>query len=76
MAILAGYCCSDRFSAFAVYDRISVKRRGARGPLGSAAPTSPINDVIVVVLGVALFAALLFGGHQWLIGVSPMPELG
>jgi uncharacterized membrane protein len=63
------------FLAFAVYDRISVKKRGAQGPLGSA-PSSAINDVIVVVLGVALYAALLLGGHQWLIGVSPMPELG
>lgn len=64
------------FLAFAVYDRISVKKRGAQGPLGSAAPSSAINDVIVVVLGIALYAALLLGGHQWLIGVSPMPELG
>jgi uncharacterized membrane protein len=64
------------FLAFAVYDRISVKKRGAQGLLGSAAPSSAINDVIVVVLGVALYAALLLGGHQWLIGVSPMPELG
>jgi uncharacterized membrane protein len=64
------------FLAFAVYDRISVKRRGALGPLGDTKPTSIINDVIVVVLGVALYAALLFGGHAWLIGVSPLPELG
>jgi uncharacterized membrane protein len=46
------------------------------GPLGNAQPTSPINDVAVVVLGVALYAALLFGGHTWLIGVSPLPALG
>ena len=62
--------------AFAVYDRISVKKRGAQGPLGSAAPSSLINDVIVVVVGVALYAALLHGGHQWLIGVAPIPQLG
>jgi len=64
------------FLAFAIYDRISVKKRGASGPFGGATSTSPINDVIVVVLGVAIYLALLFGGHQWLIGVSPMPELG
>jgi uncharacterized membrane protein len=64
------------FLAFAVYDRISVKKRGAQGPLGNATPSSPINDVIVVVVGVALYAALLYGGHQWLIGVSPIPALG
>jgi uncharacterized membrane protein len=64
------------FLAFAVYDRISVKKRGATGPLGDAKPTSALNDILVVVIGVGLYAALLFGGHQWLIGVSPMPELG
>jgi uncharacterized membrane protein len=64
------------FLAFAVYDRISVKKRAALGPLGTATPASPLNDVLVVVIGIALYAALLFGGHQWLIGVSPMPELG
>ena len=64
------------FLAFAVYDRISVKKRGAQGPLGNATPSSPINDVLVVVVGVALYAALLYGGHQWLIGVSPIPALG
>ena len=64
------------FLAFAVYDRISVKKRGALGPLGSAQPTSALNDVVVLVLGIALYAALLFGGHTWLIGVSPLPQLG
>jgi uncharacterized membrane protein len=64
------------FLAFAIYDRISAKKRGAQGPLGAAVPASPVNDVVVVVLGIALYAALLMGGHQWLIGVSPMPELG
>ena len=64
------------FLAFAVYDRISVKKRGAQGPLGNATPSSAINDVIVVVVGVALYAALLYGGHQWLIGVAPIPQLG
>jgi uncharacterized membrane protein len=72
---LGGILLFGSFLAFAVYDRISVKKRGARGPLGDASPASPINDVAVVVLGIALYAALLFGGHQWLIGVSPMPGL-
>lgn len=73
---LGGILLFGSFLAFAVYDRISVKRRGALGPLGNAKPTSVINDVIVIVLGVALYAALLFGGHAWLFGVSPLPELG
>jgi uncharacterized membrane protein len=64
------------FLAFAVYDRISVKKRAALGPLGTVQPTSWLNDVLVVVIGIALYAGLLLGGHQWLFGVSPMPELG
>ncbi|MFN0217884.1 MAG: NnrU family protein [Hyphomicrobium sp.] len=60
------------FLAYAVYDRISVKRRGTLGPLGDKQPTSAINDVIVVGVGVALYAALLLGGHEWLIGVAPL----
>lgn len=73
---LAALLLFGSFLAFAVYDRISVKRRGATGPLGNARPAGVLNDVLVVVIGVGLYAALLFGGHQWLIGVSPMPELG
>jgi uncharacterized membrane protein len=73
---LAALLLFGSFLAFAIYDRISVKRRGATGPLGNAQPTSAVNDILVVVIGVGLYAALLLGGHQWLIGVSPMPELG
>lgn len=63
------------FLAYAVYDRISVKKRGDKGPLGDKQPSSPMNDVIVVGVGVALYAALLLGGHQWLIGVAPLPSI-
>jgi len=63
------------FLAFAVYDRISVKKRGAAGPLGAAAPANALNDVLVIVVGLALYAWILLVGHQWLIGVSPMPGL-
>ncbi len=73
---LAALLLFGSFLAFAVYDRISVKKRGATGPLGNARPAGVLNDVLVIVIGVGLYAALLFGGHQWLIGVSPMPELG
>ena len=73
---LGGVLLFGSFLAFAVYDRISVKRRGTLGPLGNAKPPSVVNDVIVIVLGIALYAALLFGGHAWLFGVSPLPELG
>jgi uncharacterized membrane protein len=59
------------FLAFAVYDRISVKRRGALGPLGDK--KGPwINDVIVLVLGTGLYVGILLWAHQLLIGVSPL----
>lgn len=56
------------FLAYGVYDRISVKRRGNAGPLGTKAG-SPINDVIVVVLGLALYGFMMVWGHANLIGV-------
>lgn len=55
--------------AWAVLDRISVKRRGAMGPLGAAQATSILNDLAVLALGMALYAGMLFWGHRLLIGV-------
>jgi uncharacterized membrane protein len=57
------------FLAWAVADRISFKHRAQR-PLPGA-PASPLNDVIAVVAGLALYALFVFGGHAWLIGVAP-----
>lgn len=56
------------FLAFAVYDRISVKRRHAAGPLGDRSGP-PVNDVYVVVGGLALYAFMVLWGHGALIGV-------
>jgi uncharacterized membrane protein len=56
------------FLAFAVYDRISIKRH-PRKATAPATPAGPINDVLVVVAGVALYASMLFWGHTHLIGV-------
>ena len=58
------------FLAWAVADRISLKRRVARTVPG--APARPVNDVIAVVGGVALYIVFLLWGHRWLIGVSPL----
>lgn len=58
--------------AYAVYDRISVKRRGALGPLG-ARTGGPAGDVMAVVVGLALYAFMVTMGHGALIGV---PLLG
>jgi uncharacterized membrane protein len=59
------------FLAWAVIDRISMKRREQR-PLPGA-PASPINDVIAVVAGLALYMAFVFKLHGWLIGVPVIP---
>ena len=68
---LASLVLFGSFLAFAVYDRISVKRRGDLGPLGKGGGPW-INDVIVVVLGIALYAAIVLYLHQLVIGVSPL----
>ncbi|MGQ0672564.1 MAG: NnrU family protein [Hyphomicrobium sp.] len=65
---LASALLFGSFLAYAVYDRISVKRREAPGPL-AARTGPPINDAIVVIAGLALYAFMLFIGHGLLIGV-------
>lgn len=54
------------FLAFAVYDRISIKRRTVTIP---ASPPGIFNDILVVAGGVALFVFILVWGHGALIGV-------
>jgi len=61
------------FLVWAVADRISVKRRPARAIPG--APAGPYNDVIVIVVGLALYALFVLWAHRWLFGVSPLPSL-
>jgi len=55
------------FLAWGVYARIAAKRRGDLG-----APTAPAgwtNDIIVVLLGIAIYLALGFVFHPIVIGV-------
>ena len=56
------------FLAWAVFDRISVKRRAALGPLGSKQGGIG-GDVAVLVVGAALYWVMLKWGHAVLIGV-------
>ncbi|MBK7973948.1 MAG: NnrU family protein [Deltaproteobacteria bacterium] len=55
--------------AWAVVDRISVARRPPRKI--PSAPPRPLNDVIAVAGGLALYVAFVAGLHARLIGVSP-----
>lgn len=57
------------FLVWAVADRISLKRRAPRAVPG--APARPLNDVIALVGGLALYALFFFWAHQALIGVAP-----
>jgi len=65
---LASVILFGAFLAWAVWNRIAVKRRGAPLPVRGPA----VNDVYAVVLGLALWLAFIFWLHQWLIGV-PVP---
>jgi len=70
---LADVLLFGAFLAWAVLDRISLKRRPPRAIPG--APAKPWNDAVVVVLGLALYAFFLLRGHRWLVGVSPLVSL-
>jgi uncharacterized membrane protein len=69
---LASIVLFGSFLAWAVYDRISVKRRFAMGPLGGREGGLG-GDIAVVVIGTALYAAMLLWGHPRLIGVPLVP---
>ena len=59
------------FLAWAVADRISVKRRAMPQVLRTA-PPGPWNDAIAVALGLAVYALLIGWAHVRLFGVSPL----
>ena len=55
--------------AWAVLDRISLKRRAPRAT--PVAPATPFNDILAVVLGLAVYAVFVMGAHRMLFGVAP-----
>jgi uncharacterized membrane protein len=70
---LAGVLLFGAFLAWAVVDRISVKRREAAGapalgPLGARTGTAQ-GDMIAIIVGLAVYAFMMIAGHAWLIGV-------
>jgi uncharacterized membrane protein len=59
------------FLLWAVLDRIAVKKRPVPRAVPGA-PPSARNDVIALVVGLALYAVFVLWAHRWLIGVSPI----
>lgn len=60
------------FLAYAVIDRIALKKRGDIGP-GPDATVSTMGDIAAVVIGVGAYVFLLFWFHPILTGVSALP---
>jgi uncharacterized membrane protein len=68
---LGGIILFGSFLAWAVFDRISLKRRGDPG--GPPIPVGGIgNDLIAVAVGVVVYLALAFAFHPVVIGVPVM----
>lgn len=58
------------FLAWAVADRVSLKRRSPEGPM--TLPEGRFNDLIAVVAGFALYVLFVAWAHARLFGVAPM----
>ncbi|MBV8924217.1 MAG: NnrU family protein [Bradyrhizobium sp.] len=68
---LGGIILFGSFLGWAVFDRISLKRRGDAG--GPPIPVGGIgNDLIAVAVGVVAYLALAFAFHPVVIGVPVM----
>ncbi|MEJ8853236.1 NnrU family protein [Variovorax robiniae] len=68
---LADVLLFGAFLLWAVADRISVKRRAVPHRVPGASPAAR-NDVIVVVVGLLVYAVFLLRAHLWMTGVSPL----
>ena len=69
---LASVLLFGSFLVYGAYDIISASQRAALGPLGTARG-SAVGDAAAIAGGVALYALLLFWGHQKLTGVPLLP---
>jgi uncharacterized membrane protein len=63
------------FLAWGVILRISLKRRWRRGEITLPVFVSGKYDLYAVVLGVIVWALMIWRVHEWLIGVAPLPML-
>ena len=67
--MLADVVLFGSFLAWAVVNRISMKKRESRAVPGM--PESKINDVILVALGLGLYVLFVLFFHQLVTGVRP-----
>jgi uncharacterized membrane protein len=68
---LASVLVFGTFLAWAVFDRISVKRRHVRTPV-----PGPVKwDIIAVVVAIVFYLLFLWRLHYWVVGVYPLPQL-
>jgi uncharacterized membrane protein len=67
---LADLLLFTAFLAWAVADRISLKRRA--GPPVPGAPPSQTNDAIAIVGGLGVYLLFVFWLHRALMGVAPI----
>ncbi len=68
---LADLVLFGSFLVWAVADFVVSRRRDrARGMVRVAGPSR--NDAIAVIVGVVIWAAILWRVHYWVIGVSPL----
>jgi uncharacterized membrane protein len=69
---LASIILFGSFLAYAVFDRIALKRRPATGPVTSPEAGPKRNDVIAVAGGLVLYVVFLLWLHPLLIGTAPL----
>ncbi|HEY5756012.1 MAG TPA: NnrU family protein [Steroidobacter sp.] len=72
--MLADLLLFGGFLLWAVADRISVKRRAVVRPVPGP-PPSKYNDLIAVVVGLALYVVFVFWLHAKWIGVPILPPM-
>lgn len=61
------------FLAYAVIDRVAVKKRGDNGP-GADVKANVMGDVLAVAAGVAFWLVMLLWLHPILFGVPALPQ--
>lgn len=70
---LAGILLFGSFLAYAVYDRITLKRRKPSAVIETPGAGRPLNDILAVVLGLVFYVVFLLWLHPLLIGKVVVP---